>query len=93
MHLLQCDVTLSACRLTPLLSPRDRPSAAECLTHPWLWQLGPESDPPTPRTPRERSAGKWAVPPEDREDKENFLELSYGKRVRLEEAALAEAGL
>ncbi|KAJ8252807.1 hypothetical protein GJAV_G00205840 [Gymnothorax javanicus] len=74
-------------------SPEDRPSAAECLAHPWLWQLGPDSDPPTPRTPRERIPGKWALAPEDFEDKENFLESCYGKRMRLEEAAVGEVGL
>ncbi|XP_035249445.1 serine/threonine-protein kinase 17B [Anguilla anguilla] len=74
-------------------SPEDRPSAADCMTHPWLWQLGPESDPPTPRTPRDRSVGKWAFQPEDFEDKENFLESSYGKRMRLEEAAAGEGGM
>lgn len=74
-------------------SPEDRPNAAECLAHPWLWQLGPDSDPPTPRTPRERIPGKWALSPEDFEDKENFLESCYGKRMRLEEAAVGEVGL
>ncbi|KAG9349388.1 hypothetical protein JZ751_027831 [Albula glossodonta] len=67
-------------------APEDRPSAAECLSHPWLWQLGPESESSIPRPPRERSMGKWAVPPEDCEDKENFLDSPYAKRVRLEEA-------
>ncbi|KAI1899413.1 hypothetical protein AGOR_G00061530 [Albula goreensis] len=67
-------------------APEDRPSAAECLSHPWLWHLGPESESSILRPPRERSMGKWAVPPEDCEDKENFLDSPYAKRVRLEEA-------
>ncbi|KAM6985617.1 serine/threonine-protein kinase 17B [Aplochiton taeniatus] len=64
----------------------DRPSAADCMAHPWLWQqlhLGPE--PVMPRTPRERSSGtKWAAPPEDPEDKENFLDSphTHAKKFR-----------
>lgn len=78
--------------LTVLFSDRrDRPSAAECLSHPWLWQqlyLNPE---PVPARPvRERSCGaKWAAHLEDPEDKENFLDSSHShaKRFRLEEEA------
>lgn len=68
--------------------PEDRPSAADCMTHPWLWLTfaGSEPLPVTPRTPRERSSGaKWGVPAEDPEDKENFLDSPYGKRFRFEE--------
>ncbi|KAM6934940.1 serine/threonine-protein kinase 17B [Xenentodon cancila] len=71
-------------------APEDRPSAAECLSHPWLWQqqlcLSPE--PVAIRSVRERSCGtKWAAPLEDPEDKENFLESlhSQAKKFRLEE--------
>ncbi|XP_029936161.1 serine/threonine-protein kinase 17B [Myripristis murdjan] len=70
--------------------PEDRPSAADCMSHPWLWQQqhyqGPE--PVTPRPVRERSCGtKWAAPPEDLEDKENFLESphSHAKKFRFDE--------
>ena len=69
---------------------RDRPSAAECMSHPWLWQhqfcLSP--DPATTRPVRERSCGtKWAAPLEDPEDKENFLESPHtqAKRFRFDE--------
>uniref|UniRef100_A0A8P4GK82 non-specific serine/threonine protein kinase n=1 Tax=Dicentrarchus labrax TaxID=13489 RepID=A0A8P4GK82_DICLA len=71
-------------------APEDRPSAAECMSHPWLWQqqfcLSP--DPATTRTVRERSCGtKWTAPPEDPEDKENFLDSphSHAKRFRFDE--------
>ncbi|XP_015252470.1 PREDICTED: serine/threonine-protein kinase 17B [Cyprinodon variegatus] len=71
---------------------RDRPSAAECLTHPWLWQqqlcLTPELGPVRPA--RERSCGaKWAAP---QEDKENFLDStrSQAKRFRPDEEASAD---
>ncbi|XP_010877978.1 serine/threonine-protein kinase 17B [Esox lucius] len=72
-------------------TPEDRPSAADCMTHPWLWQQYqyPSIEPITPRTPRERSSGtKWAAQPEDPEDKENFALDSphtYAKRFRFEE--------
>ncbi|XP_036966365.1 serine/threonine-protein kinase 17B [Acanthopagrus latus] len=71
-------------------APEDRPSAAECMSHPWLWQqfcLSPDPAAAT-RTARERSCGtKWAAPPEDPEDKENFLESphSHAKRFRFDE--------
>nr|XP_020462197.1 serine/threonine-protein kinase 17B [Monopterus albus] len=75
-------------------APEDRPSAAECMTHPWLWQqqhcVSPE--PTTTRSVRERSCGtKWAAPPEDPEDKENFLESphAYTKRFRFDEETAA----
>ncbi|KAM7380893.1 hypothetical protein PAMP_004163 [Pampus punctatissimus] len=75
-------------------TPEDRPSAAECMSHPWLWQqqfcLSPE--PSTTRSARDRSCGtKWAAPPEDPEDKENFLESphSHAKRFRFDEETLA----
>lgn len=68
---------------------RDRPSAAECMSHPWLWQqLCLSPDCVTTRTVRERSCGtKWAAPPEDPEDKENFLESphTHAKRFRFDE--------
>ncbi|XP_017294111.1 serine/threonine-protein kinase 17B [Kryptolebias marmoratus] len=75
-------------------APEDRPNAAECLGHPWLWNQHPEPAAATVpvRPARERSCGaKWAAPPEDPEDKENFLESphSYAKKVRLEEEAPA----
>ncbi|XP_007541670.1 serine/threonine-protein kinase 17B [Poecilia formosa] len=68
-------------------APEDRPSAAECLSHPWLWQQPPclNSEPVLVRPVRERSCGaKWAAP---LEDKENFLDSphSHAKRFRLEE--------
>lgn len=72
---------------------RDRPSAAECMTHPWLWQqqLRQSPGPAYTRTVRERSCGiKCTAPPEDPEDKENFLE-SYGKRPRFDDET-ASAG-
>lgn len=68
---------------------RDRPTAAECMTHPWLWQqisLSPE--PMITRPLRERSCGtKWAAPLEDPEDKENILESphSHAKKFRFDE--------
>ncbi|XP_060793267.1 serine/threonine-protein kinase 17B [Neoarius graeffei] len=67
--------------------PEDRPSAAECLSHPWLCQqylwAEPSPAPVTPRVPRERSSGaKWASPPKDPEDKENILQ---SKRSRFED--------
>uniref|UniRef100_A0A673B232 non-specific serine/threonine protein kinase n=1 Tax=Sphaeramia orbicularis TaxID=375764 RepID=A0A673B232_9TELE len=78
-------------------APEDRPSAAECMSHPWLWQpqlcLSPE--PTATRIIRERSCGiKWAAPPEDTEDKENFLESphSQAKRFRFDEDAPPTAG-
>uniref|UniRef100_A0A3Q2P913 Serine/threonine kinase 17b (apoptosis-inducing) n=1 Tax=Fundulus heteroclitus TaxID=8078 RepID=A0A3Q2P913_FUNHE len=62
-------------------APEDRPSAAECLSHPWLWQQPPcllVPEPVPPRAARERSCGaKWAGP---LEDKENFLDSLHGKR-------------
>lgn len=79
---------------------RDRPSAAECLSHPWLWHqlqqpcLSPDSVPT--RTTRERSCGtKWAAPPEDPEDKENFLESPHlhAKRFRFDEETLVGGDL
>ncbi|XP_035629025.1 serine/threonine-protein kinase 17B isoform X3 [Oncorhynchus keta] len=72
-------------------TPEDRPSAADCMTHPWLWQQHqyPSIEPVLPRTPRERSSGtKWAAPAEDPEDKENFTLDSphtQAKRFRFEE--------
>lgn len=71
-------------------APEDRTSAAECLTHPWLWQQipGPELTPPptTPRALRDRSGGaKWASAPEDPEDKENILDSPQSKRFRFGE--------
>ncbi|XP_012692686.2 serine/threonine-protein kinase 17B [Clupea harengus] len=75
--------------------PEDRPSAADCMTHPWLWQHypGTESLPPTPRTARERSGGgKWAAPPEDLEDKENFLDSPHAKRFRFREEDMPTFG-
>ncbi|XP_032386249.1 serine/threonine-protein kinase 17B [Etheostoma spectabile] len=72
-------------------TPEDRPSAAECMSHPWLWQLCLSPDcttTTTTRAVRERSCGtKWAAPPEDPEDKENFLESphSHAKRFRFDE--------
>lgn len=76
--------------LTLCSDHRDRPSAAECMSHPWLWQLCLSPDPATtrPRSVRERSCGtKWTAPPEDPEDKENFLESphSHAKRFRFDE--------
>ena len=76
---------------------RDRPSAAECLSHPWLWQppqlsLSPDAVAVASRPARERSCGaKWTAPPEDPEDKENFLESphSHAKRFRFDEETLA----
>ncbi|KAI7809119.1 serine/threonine-protein kinase 17B isoform X1 [Triplophysa rosa] len=73
-------------------SPEDRPSAADCMTHPWLWlhYSGSEPIPVTPRTPRERSyGGKCSAPPEDPEDKENILDSPRSKRFRFEEDMLA----
>ncbi|XP_061697309.1 serine/threonine-protein kinase 17B [Syngnathoides biaculeatus] len=79
-------------------APEDRPSAAECISHPWLWQqqqLYANPEPASTRGPRERNLGsKWpAPPPEDPEDKENFLESSslphsQAKRFRLDEEAV-----
>ncbi|KAG7245598.1 hypothetical protein CRUP_033893, partial [Coryphaenoides rupestris] len=70
-------------------APEDRPSAAECLIHPWLTQhppqpcLSPEAVPS-----RERCSGaKWAAPPED---KENFLDW-HAKRFRFDEETPAAA--
>ncbi|MEQ2302800.1 hypothetical protein AMECASPLE_010382 [Ameca splendens] len=72
-------------------APEDRPSAAECLSHPWLWYqplcLSPE--PVAVRSVRERSCGtKWAAP---LEDKENFLDSphTHAKRTRLDEETSA----
>ncbi|MGH0161268.1 UNVERIFIED_CONTAM: hypothetical protein FKN15_053806 [Acipenser sinensis] len=71
----------------------DRPSAADCLSHPWLWQgaWGLDSDPPLSQPPRERSAGKWGppIPLGNPEDKENILEESPSlpKRFRFESLA------
>lgn len=70
---------------------RDRPSAAECLSHPWLWQLCLSPDSMATRVIRERISGsKWAAPSEDPEDKENFLEAPHTKRFRLEEPPSAD---
>ncbi|KAA0715784.1 E3 ubiquitin-protein ligase HECW2 [Triplophysa tibetana] len=69
-------------------SPEDRPSAADCMTHPWLWlhYSGSDPIPVTPRTPRERSyGGKCSAPHEDPEDKENILDSPQSKRFRFEE--------
>ncbi|XP_020781096.1 serine/threonine-protein kinase 17B [Boleophthalmus pectinirostris] len=72
-------------------APEDRPSAAECMSHPWLWQqsLSLTSDPSCALRPvRERSCGtKWTIPPEDTEDKENMIDSphSHAKKFRLEE--------
>uniref|UniRef100_A0AAV2K3R3 Protein kinase domain-containing protein n=1 Tax=Knipowitschia caucasica TaxID=637954 RepID=A0AAV2K3R3_KNICA len=72
-------------------APEDRPSAAECMSHPWLWQqpLSLSCDFSCGLRPvRERSCGtKWAIPPEDTEDKENVLESphAHAKKFRLEE--------
>lgn len=69
------------------LDHRDRPSAAECMSHPWLWQQQLCLS-PAPLSIRERSCGtKWGAPAEDPEDKENFLESphSHAKRFRFEE--------
>ncbi|KAK3543334.1 hypothetical protein QTP70_018058, partial [Hemibagrus guttatus] len=68
-------------------APEDRPSAADCLSHPWLWQQYPGAEPAlppaAPRFPRERSGGaKWASAPEDLEDKENILDSPQSKRFR-----------
>lgn len=78
--------------MTPLLSRerRDRPSAGDCLSHPWLWQQGAVAElsppPTTPRIPRERSGGaKWAAAPEDLEDKENIRDSPQSKRFRFED--------
>ncbi|XP_061923810.1 serine/threonine-protein kinase 17B [Entelurus aequoreus] len=71
-------------------APEDRPSASECIGHPWLWQQQPCTSPePTgTRGVRERSLGaKWAAP-EDPEDKENFLESPRAKRFRVDEEGL-----
>ncbi|XP_020354202.1 serine/threonine-protein kinase 17B-like isoform X1 [Oncorhynchus kisutch] len=69
-------------------TPEDRSSAADCMTHPWLWHQYPITEPITPRTPRERSSGnKWTAPPEDPEDKENFTldsHHTHAKRFRFE---------
>lgn len=76
---------------------RDRLSAADSLCHPWLWQLCNLSLDPivtSTRPIRERSCGaKWAAPPEDPEDKENFLDSPhpYSKRFRFDEESLAAA--
>lgn len=76
-------------KLRPPSVPRDRPSAAECLSHPWLWQLCLSPD--SVAIIRERISGsKWAAPSEDPEDKENFLESPHSKRFRYEEAPPAE---
>ncbi|CAL8378090.1 serine/threonine-protein kinase 17B [Gadus morhua] len=77
-------------------APEDRPSAAECISHPWLSQppqpcLSPELA-PARLGPRERCSGsKWAAPPEDPEDKENFLDSprASAKRFRFDEEAAA----
>ncbi|XP_030613868.1 serine/threonine-protein kinase 17B [Archocentrus centrarchus] len=75
--------------------PEDRPSAVDCMSHPWLWQqpqICMSPDPAAAAAFRTRSCGaKWAAPPEDPEDKENFLESphSYTKRFRFEEETLA----
>ncbi|XP_033863091.1 serine/threonine-protein kinase 17B-like [Acipenser ruthenus] len=74
-------------------SAEDRPSAADCLSHPWLWQgaWGSDSDPPLSQPPRERSAGKWGppIPQGNPEDKENILEESPSlpKRFRFDSLA------
>lgn len=75
-------------------APEDRPSAVDCMSHPWLWQqqICMSPDPAAAAAFRTRSCGaKWAAPPEDPEDKENFLESphSHTKRFRFEEETLA----
>ncbi|XP_026862652.1 serine/threonine-protein kinase 17B isoform X2 [Electrophorus electricus] len=69
-------------------APEDRPSAADCLSHPWLWQQGSEPSPAVPRTPRS-GGSKCSAPPEDLEDKENILESPHAKRFRFEEDLVA----
>ncbi|KAI9527622.1 serine/threonine-protein kinase 17B [Pseudochaenichthys georgianus] len=69
-------------------TPEDRPTAAECMSHPWLWQLCLSPEPASTRSVRERSCGtKWGAPAEDPEDKENFLESphSHAKKFRFDE--------
>lgn len=64
------------------------------MSHPWLWQQPQICMSPDPAATafRTRSCGtKWAAPPEDFEDKENFLESphSHAKRFRFEEETFA----
>ncbi|CAL8326798.1 unnamed protein product [Lota lota] len=69
-------------------APEDRPSAAECISHPWLYQPCLSPDLVLARPTRERCSGsKWAAPPEDPEDKENFLDSprASAKRFRFDE--------
>ncbi|KAM9850877.1 serine/threonine-protein kinase 17B isoform 2-T2 [Aulostomus maculatus] len=88
------DLAVDFIRKLLVKAPEDRPSAAECMSHPWLWQqqLCLSPDPAAiARTLRDRSCGaKWAAPPEDPEDKENFLDSphSHAKRFRLDEETL-----
>ncbi|XP_053733335.1 serine/threonine-protein kinase 17B [Synchiropus splendidus] len=79
-------------------APEDRPTAAECLCHPWLsQQLHPCLSPdPVHTTARIRISGiKWAAPPEDPEDKENFLESphTHAKRFRFDEETTVDSDL
>ena len=78
---------------------RDRPSAAECISHPWLSQapqpcLSPELAPARPGARERCSGSKWAAPPEDPEDKENFLDSprASAKRFRFDEETAAGDG-
>ncbi|XP_076854505.1 serine/threonine-protein kinase 17B [Brachyhypopomus gauderio] len=64
-------------------APEDRPSAADCLSHPWLWQQSEPSS-AAPRTPRS-GGSKCPAPPEDLEDKENILESPHAKKFRFED--------
>ncbi|KAG8000801.1 Serine/threonine-protein kinase 17B [Nibea albiflora] len=72
-------------------APEDRPSAAECMCHPWLWpqQICLSPDPATIRVVRERSCGnKWP----HREGKENRDSPHYhAKRPRFD-GEVAAAG-
>lgn len=85
---LSVEGAVLTCPAVSFVLCRDRPTAADCMTHPWLWQHYPGTEPlpSTPRTLRERSGGgKWAAPPEDPEDKENILDSPHAKRFRFEE--------
>ncbi|KAE8299549.1 Serine/threonine-protein kinase 17B [Larimichthys crocea] len=72
-------------------APEDRPSAAECMCHPWLWpqQICLSPDSATIRIVRERSCGnKWP----HREGKENRDSPHYhAKRPRFD-GEVAAAG-
>ncbi|XP_028663468.1 serine/threonine-protein kinase 17B isoform X3 [Erpetoichthys calabaricus] len=50
-------------------SPEDRLSAADCLSHPWLWQTPETSESDSCLSPPRRTPGKWSW-----EDKENMME-------------------